>query len=474
MTNILRKFPNDPVAPDIERGEGPYLYLKNGTKYLDATAGWTSYATLGFCHPKILSAMQKQMQKFTHIDFNVWNNPMIEELANKLIRHATNGLDKVYFGGTSGSDAIEAAMKLSYQIHCDSGNSQKKNYITRVQSFNGATLHSMSASDLPILKIYDPLLPGNISKVSQHNPYKECNCDIKKNEHEFGKKHINCDGKLKSETVEEYVNRNIKEIEEEILKIGPNKICAFIGETQLGSLVGDVPAAKGYWKKIGELSEKFGFHIILDEVYCGMGRSGKLFNYSWDEFSPDFVCVGKNMTSGHTPLSAVITKSKFQDIIANGSGRIQLGHTFQGYSLGIAACNALIDVLDEENILERIQNKGEYMRKVLYQELGKNPFFKNIRGRGFMFAIEHSTDNNQLFGLQLQKIMKDDHKIIINSKWHRTSFVPPFILTDPEIDFLIEKFILTFNYTQKNWIKIKNNFDLSSVSKSMGAIKENK
>ena len=142
-------------------------------------------------------------------------------------------------------------------------------------------------------------------------------------------------------------------------------------------------------------------------------------------FSPDFVCVGKNMTSGHTPLSAVITKSKFQDIIANGSGRIQLGHTFQGYSLGIAACNALIDVLDEENILERIQNKGEYMRKVLYQELGKNPFFKNIRGRGFMFAIEHSTDNNQLFGINLQKTMKDDHNIIINSKWHRTSFIPP-------------------------------------------------
>ena len=473
MTNILRKFPNDPVAPDIEKGEGPYLYLKNGTKYLDATAGWTSYATLGFCHPKILSAMHKQMQKFTHIDFNVWNNPMIEELANKLIKYATNGLDKVYFGGTSGSDAIDAAMKLSYQIHCDSGNSQKKNYITRVQSFNGATLHAMSASDLPILKIYDPLLPLNITKVSQHNPYTECKFNTKENNCVCGKKPIQCMGKFKDETIEEYVNRGVKEIESEILRIGSDKICAFVGETQLGSLVGDVPAAKGYWKKIGDLAEKYNFHIILDEVYCGMGRSGKLFNYTWDDFSPDFVCVGKNMTSGHTPLSAVVTKSKFQDIIAKGSGRIQLGHTFQGYSLGIAACNALIDVLEEEKILERINLKGEYMRKILQKELGENPFFKNIRGRGFSFALEHSTDNNQLFGINLQKTMKDDHNIIINSKWHRTSFIPPYILNDSQIDLLLEKFILTFKNTQKNWSQIKKSFDIGSVSKSMGAVKTN-
>ena len=281
-------------------------------------------------------------------------------------------------------------------------------------------------------------------------------------------------GKFKDETIEEYINRGIDEIEKEILRIGSDKICAFIGETQLGSLVGDVPAAKGYWKKIGELGEKYNFHIILDEVYCGMGRSGKLFNYSWDNFSPDFVCVGKNMTSGHTPLSAVITKSKFQDIIANGSGRIQLGHTFQGYSLGIAACNALLSVIEEESLLDRINLKGDYMRKTLKSELGDNPFFRNIRGRGFSFALEHITDNNQLFGINLQKTMKDEHNIIINSKWHRTSFIPPYILNDTQIDLLLEKFILTFKNSQKKWNDIKKNFDIGSVSKSMGAVKVNR
>jgi len=179
MTNILRKFPNDQLPPEITRAEGVYYYLKNGKKLLDTTSGWTSYATLGFSNKRINDAMIKQMEKFTHIDFNIWNNPMLENLAEKLINHATNGLDKVYFGGTSGSDAVDAAMKLSYQVHFDSGKKNKKFFISRVQSFNGATLHAMSVSDLPILKIYDDLLPRGIHKITQHNPYADCKMELK-------------------------------------------------------------------------------------------------------------------------------------------------------------------------------------------------------------------------------------------------------------------------------------------------------
>ena len=162
------------------------------------------------------------------------------------------------------------------------------------------------------------------------------------------------------------------------------------------------------------------------------------------------------MTSGHVPLSAIVTKSKFQDIIANGSGRIQIGHTFQGHSLGIAACTALMNIIEEENLLKRINIKGEYMRKILKTELDVNPFYKNIRGRGYIFSLEHKCSNNHLFGLQLHKKMKEDYKIIINSKWHRTSFVPPFILNDNQIDLILEKFIFSFKYLSNNWNSYKN------------------
>ena len=103
--------------------------------------------------------------------------------------------------------------------------------------------------------------------------------------------------------------------------------------------------------------------------------------------------------------------SKFQDIIANGSGRIQIGHTFQGHSLGIAACAALMNVIEEEDLLKRINIKGEYMRKILQTELGTNPFYKNIRGRGYIFSLEHKCSNNHLFGLQLHKKMKEEGKV---------------------------------------------------------------
>ncbi len=473
MTNILRKFPNDQLPPEITKAEGVYYYLKNGKKLLDTTSGWTSYATLGFSNKRINDAMIKQMEKFTHIDFNIWNNPMLENLSEKLINHATNGLDKVYFGGTSGSDAVDAAMKLSYQVHFDSGRKNKKLYISRVQSFNGATLHAMSVSDLPILKIYDGLLPKGIHKISQHNPYADCKFDIKNNVCECKKHYSSCMGKFKNENDEEYLSRQLDELESKINEIGSENICAFIGETQLGSLVGDVPPLKDYWSKVYEICSKNNIHVILDEVYCGMGRSGKIFNYSWYDFSPDFVCVGKNMTSGHAPLSAIITKSKFQDIIAKGSGRIQLGHTFQGYSLGVAACYELMNIIEEDKLMDKVSEKGAYMIDTLKNELKENPFYKNIRGKGFAFSLEHQTSNNPKFGILLQQIMKEKYDIIINSKWHRTSFVPSFIINDKEIDKFLSLFIKTFKEIQSDWTKLQNT-NIDGVSKSMGAVEENK
>ena len=181
MSNILRKFPNENLEPDeVVKTESVYYHLKNGKKLLDTTSGWTGHASMGFCNPRIINAIKSQMEKFTHVDINVWKNPMLEKLASKLSKYATNDLDKIYFSGTSGSDCVDAAMKLSYQVHYDNGNKTKTSYITRVQSFNGVTLHALSISDLPILKMYSGILPKNILKVSQHNPFTECKFDLKK------------------------------------------------------------------------------------------------------------------------------------------------------------------------------------------------------------------------------------------------------------------------------------------------------
>ena len=469
---LLKKFPNDKIPEEIIKAKKNYIFTKEN-KYLDFTSGWTTFATMGYQDNEILNAMKQQMKKFNHIDYNVWYNSQTEILAKKIVKLGQKNLEKVYLGGSSGSDAIEAAMKLSYHVHYDSGNKNKKYFISRIQSYNGSTLQAISTSDLPILKLYDELLPTNIKKISQHNPYAECAYDVSKQKCICGKnKKTPCMGKFKNETNNDYEDRCVRELENAILKIGPHKVCAFVGETQLGSLVGDVPPSKNYWKKIRKVCNKYNVHIILDEVYCGVGRSGKFFNFSHDNFTPDFVCIGKNFTGGHAPLSAVITKKKFEDIIAKGSGRIQLGHTFQGYALGVAAAIKMIEIFNEKKILNRVYTKGKYMRNVLFSELKNNPFFKNIRGRGYLFSLEHQCSNNHLFALNLSENIKQNDKIIINSKWHRTSFAPSYITTDKQIDFVLERFIYNFKKVSLNWNTIKNKSNFK-VSKSMGGIKKN-
>jgi adenosylmethionine-8-amino-7-oxononanoate aminotransferase len=423
VSSILKKFPNDPPRPNVVKGDGIFIHLENGKKLLDTTAGWTSYAVLGYSHPEVLEAMKVQMTKFCHMDYNIWNNPQIEELADLMLSRAPHGLDKVYFGGTSGSDAIEAAMKLSYHVHHDSGKPEKTGYISRAQSFDGATLHAMSVSDLPILDLYRPLLPTNFGKIPEHNPIRH---------------------KKPDESLDEYARRGAKDLEDKILEMGPDRVAAFVGETILGSLVGDVPAAPNYWKYIREVCDRYDVHIILDEVYCGMGRSGRIYAYDWDDFRPDFVCIGKNFAAGYAPMSAVVTNGTVEDIIAKGSGRIQLGHTYQGFSLGVAAALAVQKIVHTDDMLAQINKIGAFMRETLVSELGSHPFFREVRGRGLIFALEYDCPNVHPFSLELQRVMEEEHDILINSKWHRASFVPAYIMDNDQTELVLDRFIDTF------------------------------
>jgi adenosylmethionine-8-amino-7-oxononanoate aminotransferase len=430
MSNLLRKFPTEDSPPTVLRGDGPYLELEDGRRVLDTTAGWTSYAVLGYRHPEVIDAMKRQMELFCHIDYNAWNNPMLEELAEVLLSRAPQGLDRVYFSGNSGSEAMEAAMKLSFQSHFDAGNTKKTWFLSRDQSFHGATLHGISISELPILEFYNGILPPNRARISQHHPLY------------FQKANESLDG---------YARRCAKELEDKILEVGSENVCAFIGETQLGSLVGDVPPAPNYWKYMREVCDRHNVHLILDEIYCGLGRSGRVYSCDWDGVTPDFICVGKNLGAGFVPLSAVITQSRFEKIIADGQGRIQHGHTHQGHSLGTAAALATQKIVQTDDMLGHIYQSGKYMREVLLSQLGDHPFFRDIRGRGLLFSFEYDCPNKPSFGLSLANVMNQEHDILINAKWHRVSFTPAYILTREEIDRVLDQFISTFKSVAAEW-----------------------
>tara|TARA_B110000977_G_scaffold201844_1_gene299214 strand:+ start:7633 stop:9006 length:1374 start_codon:yes stop_codon:yes gene_type:complete len=451
---VLRKFPLLNEPDEVIKTKDTFYYLKNGKKILDSTSGWTTYATLGFNNKRILNSIIKQSKKFCHIDYNIWNNGNLNNLAKKLIGYSSKELDRVYFSGNSGSEAIEAAMKLSYQIHFNNGDKKKTNYIGRVQSFHGATLQAISVSELPFLDIFENISPKNVYKIHQHNFYKVCDWDKSKNKCACKNKPSTCTGKFKDEKISEYLERSVKYLEEKIIEVGSDKIAAFIGETQLASLVGDVPPLKNYWKKISLICKKNNIHLIMDEVYCGMGRSGKMYNYMWDDFEPDFVCLGKNTTSGHIPFSFVLTKSKFEEVIGKGIGRIRIGHTFQGFALGVAACEEYLDIIKEKKLLKRVNKIGSYMRKILSDELHNHEYFDNIRGRGLMFSLQHKTQNNDKFSKLIYEKMLFDFNILTNCKFHRTSFTPSFTISKNNVDYILDSYLKSFkNATNKLSIK---------------------
>ena len=429
ISKVFRVFPNEPIPPFVEYAEGPYVYMKGGRKILDTSAGGTSYSILGWSHPLVQEAIDKQTRKFGHIDYKIWSDENVEALADLLLSRAYHGLDRVYFAGNSGAEACEAAMKMSYQVHYDLGKKEKRWFISREQSYHGSTADALVLGERPNLEFFRPMLSPYRVRIPMHHPlYLQ----------------------RKDETLDDYAKRSAKELEDQILEIGAEKVCAFVGETIMGGLVGDVPPAPNYWKYIREVCTKYDVHLILDEVYCGTGTSGKVYCCDWDQITPDFIFMGKTLAAGYGALSAVITSSKVENVIKQGQGRLQHTTTHQAHSISVAAALAVQKIIHDDYFLENVEKVGSYMRKTLFDELHNTESFRDVRGRGMRFSLEYLTKDNVLFSSNIEKLLLKNHNILVNAKWHRICFTPSLLLTNSEVDFILESVIKEFINLDKN------------------------
>ena len=431
----FKKFRSKSI-PKFISSKNEFMYLSKHGKVLDFTSGWTGYATLGHNNKEILDAVKKQMKSYCHVDFNEFENPLVENLSKKIIKFSKNKKKKIWYAGNSGSEALEAAMKLSYSVHFSNNKKNKTKFIHRSQSFHGASLHPLSISTFDIFDVFNKIKTNNI-QINQNNIYTKYNSNFKM-------------GIKNNESTQEHLERSLKDLEDKIKKNNPDNICAMVGETQLGSLVGDVPAQKGYWKSVSKILKKYNIHLILDEIYGGMGRSGKLFNFEWDGVNPDFTCVGKNTTSGTIPFSFVLVNEEFERIILNKLGRVTLGHTFQGHSLGLVATDTVLKIIKRDKLLNKVDKVGKYMQKTIKDELKTNPFFSNVRGRGFGISIQHIVKNQNLFSNDLKNKLLNEHKILMNIKFHRTSMTPCYNMKIKNIDMALDKFIQSFKQLSNN------------------------
>lgn len=422
------------LPPTAARGEGCYLYDTNGKQYFDGSGG-AAVSCLGHGDKEVIQAVKQQLSDLAFAHTGFFTSEPAEKLADLLIRHAPGDLDRVYFV-SGGSEATEAALKLARQYHVENGQPQRRHIIARRQSYHGNTLGVLAAG-------------GNQWRREQFSPLL------------IDAKHISpCyeyAEKREDETSFEYGQRVAQELEEEILRLGPNSVMAFIAEPVVGATLGAVPPVEGYFKRIREICDQYGVLLILDEVMCGMGRTGALFACEDEGIVPDILCIAKGLGAGYQPLGAMICSSKLYQTISDGSGYFQHGHTYIGHPVACAAGLAVVNAILDRQLLARVTQLGEVLQTQLQASFGQHPNVGDIRGRGLFVGIEFVSDrksktpmpSSQRISSKL-KAAAFSHGLICypmpgtrdGKSGDHVLLAPPFVVSDEQIGEIVEKLSL--------------------------------
>jgi adenosylmethionine-8-amino-7-oxononanoate aminotransferase len=287
-------------------------------------------------------------------------------LAAKLIENAPEGIDKVYLV-SGGSEAVEAALKLARQYFLEKGEKSRRHIIARRQSYHGNTLGALATGgNISRRQTFSPLLieTSHISPCYEYRHRKE------------------------TESAFQYGQRIADELEEKILHLGAENVMAFVAEPVVGATAGVLPPVEGYFKRIREICDQHGILLILDEVMCGMGRTGTLFACEQEGIAPDIITIAKGLGAGYQPIGAMLCSHEIYHTIANGSGFFHHGHTYMGHPTACASALAVLNQLIDDKLVEQCRSMGNIFHEALISEFKKHPHIGDIRGRGLFWGLE--------------------------------------------------------------------------------------
>jgi adenosylmethionine-8-amino-7-oxononanoate aminotransferase len=430
MSNV---FPRQITNPPIKAvsSDGCYIIDENGKQYFDGSGG-AAVSCLGHGDPDVIKAVQDQTSKMAFAHTGFFSSDPAEELAELLIDNAPGELDRVYFV-SGGSEAIEAAIKLARQFHIENGEPSRHHIIARKQSYHGNTLGALAAGGNKWRRNqFEPILI-DASHISPCYEYVD---------------------KLEEETSFDYGQRVAQELEDEILRLGTDKVMAFIVEPVVGATMGAVPAVPGYFKKVRNICDKYGVLLILDEVMCGMGRTGHLFASEFDEIAPDILCIAKGLGAGYQPIGAMLCSKNIYNRLGKGSGFFQHGHTYMGHPVACAAALAVLKAILNRKLLSSIKNKSNQLFNCLETQLGHHPNIGDIRGRGLFIGIEivKNIETKKPFDPNLKVAASIKHAAFEaglicypmsgtrDGKWgDHILLAPPFIINENQIIELVNK-----------------------------------
>jgi adenosylmethionine-8-amino-7-oxononanoate aminotransferase len=417
--------------PQAVGGEGCYLIAADGKRYFDGSGG-AAVSCLGHSNQRVRDAVKTQMDQLAFAHTSFFTSEPAEQLADLLIANAPGNLDRVYFV-SGGSEAVESAIKLARQYHVERGEPQRRHLIARRQSYHGNTIGALSAGGNAWRRQQFAPLLVEVSHIAPCYEYAERRPD---------------------ESLAAYGERVANELEAEILRLGEDSVMAFIAEPVVGATLGAVPAVAGYFKRIREICDRYGVLLILDEVMCGMGRTGHLFACDADDVAPDILCIAKGLGAGYQPIGAMLCSEEVYNTIAEGTGFFQHGHTYIGHPVAAAAGLAVVSELLERDLVAQVQTKGDYLHEALNARFGDHANIGDIRGRGLFRGLEFVADRDTKepldpgLGLagRLKKAAFAEGLICYpmpgtrdGRKGDHILLAPPFIATEKELDEMVER-----------------------------------
>jgi adenosylmethionine-8-amino-7-oxononanoate aminotransferase len=380
-----------------------------------------------------VDAITRQASALAYVHTSFFTCEAAEALADTLVGHEPGGLSHAYFV-SSGSEAVEACMKMARQYFVELGEPDRIHFVARRQSYHGNTFGALSVGGHPARRgFYEPMLMPHVSHVAP--------C--------FAFRHKPAD-----ESSAQYVGRLAAELEAEFQRVGPNRVIAFIAETVVGATSGCVAAEPGYFAAVREVCDRHGALLILDEVMGGMGRCGTTHTWEQEGVTPDLQAVAKGLGAGYLPLGAMLVSRRVMAALEQGSGAFAHGHTFQAHPVACAAALEVQRIIAEEHLVENVQRMGAVLTERLRARFDAHPHVADIRGRGLFQALEFVEDRATLapfeatrqFAARLKRTALEHGLAVYPSsgtidgrRGDHVIIAPPYTVTPGDIDRIVAR-----------------------------------
>lgn len=417
--------------PTVDRGEGIWLWDREGRRYLDGSSG-AVVATVGHGHPRVLAALTRQASRVAFAYRTQFENEPAVELADLLVDRLGHGLDRVFYV-SGGSEAVEAALKLARQYFVATGRPERHRIVSRFPSYHGSTLGALSATGYaPLNAPFEPMTQPHLY-VPAPTAYR---CPV------------DADGASCDEAC-------ARELERVIVEAGPETVAAFILEPIGGASTGAIVPSARYFELVTEICRRYGVLTIYDEVMTGIGRTGAFcaFQHWQPQARVDILALSKGLGAGYAPLGAMVARSALVEAVLADGGGFQHGHTYAGNPLACAVGLEVVRVVLEEELIENARARGEQLMAGLERLRSASPIVGDVRGRGLLTAVEFVADEERRLPFPAEL---DVHRRVTRAAFEEGLIVyprrtlgglegdhvlvaPPLVITEEETDELLSR-----------------------------------